>query len=135
ALFQFLKPGSNDGSKRRRSSLFASWFRNVILKGVARLLHGNTFLKLTEPVQGDVDLFGWSLVSLSLGLGQHHHEVFPVRRDVIGMRSQEDSLNWQRHGFSKYETRLSGNLHRLDSRSSGSQGGSVCIDRIDPTGG
>lgn len=79
-----------------------------------------------KPVEGDVNLFGWGLVWLSLGFGEHHHEVFAVRRDVIGMRSEgEDSINWQRHGFSKYKARLSLNIHRLDSRCSG-----ACIPQI-----
>ena len=78
---------------------------------VLRLLHRQALLKLSKPVEDDIDL-GFRI---GLRFREHYNEVLAVRRDVIGTWTGiEDSLNRESYRFSGHETRLSLNIHLHD---------------------
>src|SRR5439155_4336900 len=70
-------------------------------------------LQFFEPVQSDIDLFGWSSTRLRLRFWKHHDKVLAVRSDVIASRAVEhDTLYRQRRNFSNRETWLCLHIHR-----------------------
>ena len=70
------------------------------------------FLQFIKPVQGDVDLLGWSFAGIG-GSGQWHDEVFATVSDIKAVTGlvRHDSFDWERRGLANDEIRLRLDIH------------------------